>query len=46
MLFISSELKEVIDIADRIIIMHEGDYKGEVIAAETSQEQILQIALS
>jgi ABC-type sugar transport system ATPase subunit len=45
-LFISSELKEVIDIADRIIIMHEGDYKGEVIAGETSQEQILQIALS
>jgi ABC-type sugar transport system ATPase subunit len=45
-IFISSELQEVIDIADRIIIMHEGNLKGEVLANQTNQEEVLRIALS
>jgi len=45
-LFISSELQEVMKIADRILVMHEGDLKGEVIADQTTQEELLQIALS
>jgi ABC-type sugar transport system ATPase subunit len=45
-IFISSELQEVINIADRILIMHEGNLKGEVLARQTSQEEILRIALS
>ena len=45
-IFISSELQEVIDIADRILIMHEGHIKGEVLAHQTNQEEVLRIALS
>lgn len=45
-IFISSELQEVIDYADRILIMHEGRLKGEVKGIETSQEEIMRIALS
>ncbi len=45
-IFISSELQEVIDIADRILIMHEGRLKGEVLAHATNQEEVLRIALS
>jgi ABC-type sugar transport system ATPase subunit len=45
-IFISSELQEVIDIADRILIMHEGHLKGEVPAHRTNQEDVLRIALS
>jgi len=45
-IFISSELEEVISIADRIMIMHEGAIKGFVLPQETSQEDIMKIALS
>lgn len=45
-IFISSEMEEVMDVADRIIIMHEGQLKGEVMATDTSQEEIMNIALS
>ncbi|GAK52783.1 ribose transport ATP-binding protein RbsA [Candidatus Moduliflexus flocculans] len=46
MIFISSELQEVINIADRILILHEGKLKGEVLAHQTNQTEILRIALS
>ena len=46
MIFISSELQEVINIADRILILHEGKFKGEVLAHQTNQTEILRIALS
>ncbi len=42
---ISSDLEEVINLSDRIIIMHEGLVKGEVSAATTNQEEIMNIAL-
>jgi len=44
-IFISSELEEVIAIADRIMVMHEGNLKGFVLSQETSQEDIMKIAL-
>lgn len=44
-ILISSELQEVIDYADRILIMHEGRLKGEVKGSETTQEEIMRIAL-
>ena len=44
--FISSELQEVIDVADRILIMHEGKIKGEVSTIGIEQEEIMAIALS
>jgi len=45
-ILISSELQEVIDYADRILIMHEGRLKGEVKGIETTQEEIMRMALS
>jgi len=45
-LFISSELEEVLDVSDRIIVMHEGEVKGIVAAASATQESLLQLAMS
>lgn len=45
-IFISSEIEEVIDVSDRIMVMHEGALKGIVNAAETSPEGLLQLAMS
>jgi ABC-type sugar transport system ATPase subunit len=44
-LVVSSEMEELINICDRIIIMHEGKSRGIVNAAEVSSEDILHIAL-
>jgi ABC-type sugar transport system ATPase subunit len=45
-IYISSELQEVLDIADRILVMHEGHAKGIVPAAGTTQEMLLGLAMS
>lgn len=45
-IFISSEIEEVIDVSDRIMVMHEGALKGIVNAGETSPERLLQLAMS
>ena len=43
---ISSEMEELLDVADRILVMHEGRVKGVVDRAEASQEGLLQMAMS
>jgi len=43
-ILISSELTEVIGISDRIIVMHEGAVKGEIMADEATQEKIMHMA--
>ncbi len=45
-IFVSSELPEVMGIADRIIVMCDGKISGEVMARETSQNEILTLATS
>jgi ribose transport system ATP-binding protein len=45
-ILISSEIEEVIENADRILILHEGRLKGEVDPKQTSQEEILRICLT
>jgi ABC-type sugar transport system ATPase subunit len=46
MLMISSELPEVLGLADRILVMHGGRVAGEVTdVARATQEQILQLAM-
>ena len=45
-IFISSEIEEVIDVSDRIMVMHEGELKGIVYAAEASPERLMQLAMS
>ncbi|MBV9563080.1 MAG: sugar ABC transporter ATP-binding protein [Bradyrhizobium sp.] len=45
-LMISSELTEVIGMADRIIVMREGRITGELASREATQESILHLATS
>jgi len=41
---ISSELPEILGISDRIIVIHEGEVTGEIMASEASEELIMQYA--
>ncbi len=43
-MFVSSELPEVLGIADRIIVMCDGRITGELMANETTQNEILKYA--
>jgi ABC-type sugar transport system ATPase subunit len=45
-LVVSSEMEELINICNRILIMHEGRSKGIVDAGEMNPERLLHIALS
>lgn len=45
-IFISSELEEVLDVSDRIMVMHEGKVKGIPASASVTQETLLQLAMS
>ena len=44
-IFISSELTEVINIADRIIVMKSGRVTGEVSRADATEENVLALAM-
>jgi ribose transport system ATP-binding protein len=44
-LLISSELSELLGLADRIAVMHEGSLQGIVTRADASQEKIMELAL-
>ncbi len=43
-IMISSELPEILGMSDRILVIHEGSINGELVAKETSQEEILYLA--
>ena len=43
-LFVSSEMPEVIGIADRIVVMCDGRVTGELDVHEATQERILELA--
>ncbi|HCM29124.1 MAG: D-xylose ABC transporter ATP-binding protein [Treponema sp. GWB1_62_6] len=45
MLVISSEMQEVLGIADRIVVMHEGAISGELQKAEFSEEAVMKLAM-
>ena len=45
-MFVSSEMPEVMGVADRIIVMCDGRITGEVMAKETTQNDILKYATS
>ncbi|MDR1505757.1 MAG: sugar ABC transporter ATP-binding protein [Treponema sp.] len=45
-IMISSEMPEVLGLSDRVIIIHEGRFKGEMKHGEATQENIMQIILS
>ena len=44
-IFISSELTEVINVADRIIVMHNGHITGEIMREEATEENVLALAM-
>lgn len=43
-LFVSSELPEILGISDRIIVMCDGRITGELPAEEATQDKILELA--
>ncbi len=45
-IMISSELPEILGMSDRIVVMHEGRIKGELLREEASQESIMKMAIS
>ena len=44
--YISSELLELLEVSDRILVMHEGRIKGVQRAEAATQESLLQLAMS
>ncbi len=45
-IYVSSELQDILDIADRILVLHEGRVKGTVDAQGATQESLLRLAMS
>jgi ribose transport system ATP-binding protein len=43
-LFASSEMEEVLGLADRILVMHEGRIAGELARSESNEEAIMKLA--
>ena len=43
-LFVSSEMPEILGMSDRIIVMHEGRISGELARAQFSEEAVMQLA--
>jgi ABC-type sugar transport system ATPase subunit len=43
-LFASSELEEVLMLADRVVVMHEGRIAGELPAADATEERVMHLA--
>ena len=43
-LFISSEMEEVLRVADRILVMHEGRLAGDLTGEDMTEERIMQLA--
>jgi ABC-type sugar transport system ATPase subunit len=45
-LFVSSELTEVLNVSDRIVVMHEGRVTGIVAREESTEESVLAMAMA
>jgi len=43
-LFVSSELEEIMGVSDRALVMHEGKITGELPRSELSEESLMQLA--
>lgn len=43
-LFVSSEMEEIIGMSDRVIVMHEGRITGELSREELTEERVMQLA--
>jgi ribose transport system ATP-binding protein len=45
-LMISSELAEVVGLADRVVVMAQGRVTGELVGAEMSEESVMRLAVT
>jgi ribose transport system ATP-binding protein len=45
-IIISSEMPEILGMSDRILVMHEGRAKGELLRTEASQEKIMECIMA
>ena len=45
-IMISSELPEVLGMSDRILVMHEGEIKGELSGADKTAENVMELAIT
>ena len=43
-LFVSSEMEEILGMADRALVMHEGRISGELSRSELSEENVMRLA--
>ncbi len=43
-LFVSSEMEEVLGMSDRALVMHEGQFTGQLSRAELTEEAVMQLA--
>ncbi len=43
-LFVSSEMEEILGVADRVLVMHEGEISGELSREELTEEAVMQLA--
>lgn len=43
-LFVSSEMEEILGMSDRVLVMHEGRFTGELQRNELSEEAVMQLA--
>ena len=43
-LFVSSEMEEILGISDRVLVMHEGRLAGELPRNELTEEKVMQLA--
>ena len=45
-LFVSSEMEEILGVADRVLVMHEGRISGELACDQLSEEAVMRLATS
>ncbi|MEM8952521.1 MAG: sugar ABC transporter ATP-binding protein [Verrucomicrobiota bacterium] len=43
-LFVSSEMEEVLGMSDRVLVMHEGELRGELLREELSERAVMDLA--
>lgn len=44
-LFVSSEMEEILALADRVVVMHEGELRGELVGEAISEQAIMRLAV-
>ena len=44
-IMISSEMPEVLNMSDRVIVIHEGNQKGELTKEEMTAENVMKLAI-